>query len=205
MYLLNKFKNLDFSSQFSLVTVAIFLIGFSYKIGFYLRSDLNVLLIVQYFSLSDLIYTSLNLVFIYLLILFSFNRIIIYNQPNKSFGRIALLLIVLSIIAIISMEYIGVLWVFLAGLFASVAVYKETLKPNIIMIIVFIFVIPFLIGMDNFKRNISKEDIQKVALKNDKKNWGILDKIGDKTLLINLDNRSEFKVISLDQSENITK
>lgn len=205
MYLLNKFKNLDFSSQFSLVTVAIFLIGFSYKIGFYLRSDLNVLLIVQYFSLSDLIYTSLNLVFIYLLILFSFNRIIIYNQPNKSFVRIALLLIVLSIIAIISMEYIGVLWVFLAGLFASVAVYKETLKPNIIMIIVFIFVMPFLIGMDNFKRNISKEDIQKVALKNDKKNWGILDKIGDKTLLINLDNRSEFKVISLDQSENITK
>ncbi|MEQ1298841.1 hypothetical protein ABLT94_13275 [Acinetobacter soli] len=166
---------------------------------------MNVLLIVQYFSLSDLIYTSLNLVFIYLLILFSFNRIIIYNQPNKSFGRIALLLIVLSIIAIISMEYIGVLWVFLAGLFASVAVYKETLKPNIIMIIVFIFVMPFLIGMDNFKRNISKEDIQKVALKNDKKNWGILDKIGDKTLLINLDNRSEFKVISLDQSENITK
>lgn len=115
------------------------------------------------------------------------------------------MLIVLSIIAIISMEYIGVLWVFLAGLFASVAVYKETLKPNIIMIIVFIFVMPFLIGMDNFKRNISKEDIQKVALKNDKKNWGILDKIGDKTLLINLDNRSEFKVISLDQSENITK
>ncbi|WP_303275513.1 hypothetical protein [Acinetobacter soli] len=205
MYLLNKFKNLDFSSQFSLVTVAIFLIGFSYKIGFYLRSDLNVLLIVQYFSLSDLIYTSLNLVFIYLLILFSFNRIIIYNQPNKSFGRIALLLIVLFIIAIISMEYIGVLWVFLAGLFASVAVHKETLKPNIIMIIVFIFVVPFLIGMDNFKRNISKEDIQKVVLKNDKKNWGILDKIGDKTLLINLDNRSEFKVISLDQSENITK
>ncbi|WP_149930747.1 hypothetical protein [Acinetobacter soli] len=205
MYLLDEFKKLDFSSQFSLVTVAIFLIGFFYKIGFYLQSDLNVLWIVQYFSLSDLIYTSLNLVFLYVLVLFFFNKIIIFNQPIKSFYRIGVLLTILCIIAIVFMEYIGVLWIFLAGLFASPAVYKETLKPNIIVVIVFIVFMPFFIGMDNFKRNISKEDIQKVALNDDERNWGILDKIGDKTLLINLDNKSEFKVISLEESKNITK
>ncbi|MDQ9890081.1 hypothetical protein [Acinetobacter pittii] len=207
MYLPKFFDDLEFAEKFTLITTTLLMIGFAYKIGFYYSSDISVLFIIQYFSFTDLIYSSLQLVFVFFFLFTTFNKILVVHKFNRNLYIFTFLLAISSLIIYFYKDYIPLVVAILLGVFFSLLFYHADFKTAVSFAIVYVLVIPFLIGSFKYNNDLKKGNLPKVtfAERNKKiEDWRILDKIGDKSILINLNKRNEFKVVSLDSLDKIS-
>jgi hypothetical protein len=166
-----------------------------------------VLFIIQYFSFTDLIYSSLQLVFIFFFLFTTFNKILVIQKFNRNLIIFTILLAISSLIIYFYKDYISLVLAILLGVFFSLLFYHADFKTAVSFAIVYVVVIPFLTGSFKYNNDLKKGNLPKVTFeeRNNKiEDWRILDKIGDKSILINLNKKNEFKVVSLDSLERIS-
>ncbi|MCT9423391.1 hypothetical protein KTI95_04540 [Acinetobacter baumannii] len=207
MYLIKFFNQLEFAEKFTLVTTILLLIGFSFKVGFYCSSDIDVLFIMQYFTFTDLIYSSLQLVFVFFFLLTTFNEILVIQKFQRNIIVFPLLLAISSIIIYFDKIYVSLILSILLGIFFSLLFYHTNFRTALVFIFVYVFAIPFLTGVFKYNYDLKNNKFPNVSFNVNKHNieeWRILDKIGDKSILINMKKKNEFKVVSLDSLERIS-
>ncbi|WP_151805882.1 hypothetical protein [Acinetobacter bereziniae] len=206
MNIIEFFKKLPFAERLTLLTTILLLIGFSYKIGYFASSEVDILFIIQYFSFSDLIYTSLQLLIVFVVLIVTFNKILVIYKAERNIYVFGIILIVGSVIAVFFNDYLTLYIALIFGLFFSLLYFHNTTRETLIFLFMYILILPFLVGIHNYSFKIKNNKLPKASIKMDegsKEEWLILDKIGDKTLLMNKLNTREFKVVNLDTLDKI--
>lgn len=206
MNIIEFFKKLPFAERLTLLTTILLLIGFSYKIGYFIFSEVDILFIIQYFSFSDLIYTSLQLLSVFVVLIVTFNKILVIYEVQRNIYVFGIILIIGSGIAYFFKDYLTLYFALIFGLFFSLLYFHNTIRETLIFLFMYILILPFLVGIHNYSFKIKNNKLPKASIKIDggsKEEWLILDKIGDKTLLMNKLNTKEFKVVNLDTLDKI--
>lgn len=206
MNIIEFFKKFPFAERLTLLTTILLLIGFSYKIGYFMFSEVDILFIIQYFSFSDLIYTSLQLLSVFIVLIVTFNKILVIYKAERNIYVFGIILIIGSGIAYFFKDYLTLYFALIIGLFFSLLYFHNTIRETLIFLFMYILILPFLVGIHNYSFNVKNNKLPKASIKIDhgsKEEWLILDKIGDKTLLMNKLNTKEFKVVNLDSLDKI--
>lgn len=209
MYLLNFFKSLAFPERITIITTGLVLMGFGYKVGYYNASELSTLFILQYFSVTDLIYTSLKLFFVFVIILLCFNRVLVINEGEKNIYKFSFVLFLGCIVIIYFTEYMMVFITITIAIFLGLLYFHNNAKAALLFLITYVFVVPYLTGSFYYHYDLNHDRLPSALLdsSNENKNadWRIIDKIGDKSLLINMKNPEEYKVVTLENLKGINK
>lgn len=201
MYLIDEFNDSSFSEKIASLTAGVIVIGLFYKVGFYSWAPLHSAWIIQFFSVIDLAFSALKLLAIYIILLLTFNKILVINELNRNVWiMIPILAILCGVLLFVGLGWSLFLLAIVLGSFFSLLYFHDTKATTLVMIVAHLTLIPFLIGKSDIEKHLSNADLPKVYINVDNnKDWRLLDKTQDKVLLINMENQSEIKMVEVSE------
>ncbi|EXR39218.1 MULTISPECIES: hypothetical protein [Acinetobacter calcoaceticus/baumannii complex] len=202
--LYEKLKDLSLPEGITIFTAATFILGLSYKFGFYFTGFTDAIWLIKYFSILEIMLGTINIFLIYLVALMVIERLIGNSSIFVAIVWGSILLFVFSIPAWIRAGvfpfelFLTISFSFIAMVFLV----KGTNKSKVTALTCLLIFIPIMIGA-NESRNLRKENKIPLAIIKDSdlcfEEWRLIDKFSDKAILINFKNKNqnEYKIVDI--------
>ena len=193
--IIEKIKSSSLAEIIGAITTILFVIGASYKYGFYSYELINGKWLIQIFSPTDLLFANLEIALLYLTSMIYLDHLFTRKKSTKEaliLGNTTL--ITLGLLLYFKAENYQVFFASIVGFNAMVGVLKAQYVGKLLGIATLLFFIPYGLGMNDIKRALASNSLPKVYIDNEVKEWRLLEAFSDKAVLIN---KNDFKIVEI--------
>lgn len=211
--LYEKLKDLSLPEGITIFTAATFILGISYKFGFYFTGFTDAIWLIKYFSVLEIMLGTINIFLIYLVTLMIIERSIGNRSISRAIVGGLLFLFLFNIPAWLRTGTFP-FEIFLTISFSYIAMVfliKGANKSKVTALTCLLIFIPIMIGA-NESRSLRTENRIPLAIIKDSdlcfEEWRLIDKFSDKAILMNFKNKNqnEYKIVDIkDISKIISK
>lgn len=210
MIFIKEWNEAQLSEKVAALTTIIILMGLFYKVGYYQFSFLNASWVIQFFSVYDLAFGVLKILLVAVSSVVLYQQIFSTYKGERNVWAMGCCLAALCCIGLyerlidpsspLSM-FMGL--VYLICVFASTYLLQGRKEARYFGLITVVVIVPLFKGLVDIDYELKKDKLPKVLIKDEKNeaknDWRLLDKVGDKILLINVKNTRQLKMITLEK------
>lgn len=197
--IIEKIKSSSLAELIGALTTILFVIGASYRYGFYSGDVINEKWLVQLYSPTDLLFANLDIVILYVTSMIYLDHL--FTREKSTLGTLIygnIVLIIFTIFLYFNAEGYEFTLAILIGFNAMVAVLKAKYVGKLSGGLALLFLIPYGLGMSDIKKALTKGSLPKVHIENEIKDWRLLEAFSDKAVLINKEvGRNNIKIVEL--------
>lgn len=193
--IIEKIRSSSLAEIIGAITTILFVIGASYKYGFYSSEIINAKWLVQLFSPTDLLFANLEIATLYLTSMIFLDHLFTRNRSAKEtliYGNTTL--IALGLLVYFKTDSYQIILAVVFGFNAMILVLKAKYIGKLCGVVTLLFFIPYELGANDLKKAIASNNLPKVYIDNEVKEWRLLEAFSDKAILMN---NNRFKIVEI--------